>query len=430
MHTRRRLATSTATALAVPVVVFVVQCAQGHEPTGRAGVLPDSEGAIAEILLQYDVSETDEIAPVYNDLFDQLPSGVDICVVSACDESTSEFLSRWGEALEHRGHDVTVVEIDRPISVWARDRHIARCDALSFETGTSFVPVDAGWYSDCKINELESHRAMAATRLVPDLMPHAIHLEGGNVIGNGRHVFIGANVFDENESSPDSLLSLLTDIAGRPVVVIGDDRGEVPWGHVDMYLTPIDDQTILVASTWSGRAALLEESASGAPPLFELNEQIEPAGVIGPCLDQIAARLESEGYIVHRLPGLLGVDEWMVTYNNVLIDHRGDDRRVFMPVYGISALDARARETYERLGFEVCPVDVSQVFRNGGAVRCIVNVTRRCPDDMPPAVDAEGGSIRRVRLRRVPRALDMDLGPLRVVQGRPHVPFAQGTGNG
>ena len=47
-------------------------------------------------------------------------------------------------------HDVTIVEIDRPISVWARDRHIARCDLFTLAPDTSFVPVDAGWYAACK----------------------------------------------------------------------------------------------------------------------------------------------------------------------------------------------------------------------------------------------------------------------------------------
>ncbi|MHC5028748.1 MAG: hypothetical protein ACYTGR_18520, partial [Planctomycetota bacterium] len=290
----------------------------------------------------------------------------------------------------------------------------------SLEPDTSFVPIDAGWYTECKVNELDSLRAMSVTGLLPGLMPHALHLEGGNVIANGRHVFIGANVFDENQSPPDSLLSLLADIGGRPVVVIGDDRGEVPWGHVDMYLTPIDDRTILVASTWSGREAL-EESASAAPHSIGFNERIESAGLIGPSLDQIAARLESEGYVVHRLPGLLGVDQWMVTYNNVVLDHRGAERRVFMPVYGIPSLDARAGKTYERLGYEVCPVDVSGVFTSGGAVRCIVNVTRRCPGDAPAADDDTGGSIRRIRLPLLPRELDVDFGPVRVASRRPRV---------
>ncbi len=91
-----------------------------------------------------------------------------------------------------------------------------------------------------------------------------------------------------------------------------------------------------------------------------------------------------------------------------------------MPVYGIPSLDTRARETYERLGYEVCPVDVSQVFRNGGAVRCIVNVTRRCPVGTPSAGDADGGSIRYIRLPLSPRDLDVGSGPVRVTQRPPH----------
>ncbi|MHC5028414.1 MAG: hypothetical protein ACYTGR_16810, partial [Planctomycetota bacterium] len=148
MRTRRRLANSTLIVLTAPVAAFLVHCARAQAPAEQPGVIPDSHGAIAEILLQFDATELDEIAPVYDDLFSYISDGVDVRVLSACDESTSEFLARWGNTLEQRGHDVTIVEIDRPISIWARDRHIARCDPRSLEPDTSFVPIDAGWYSE------------------------------------------------------------------------------------------------------------------------------------------------------------------------------------------------------------------------------------------------------------------------------------------
>ena len=37
-------------------------------------------------------------------------------------------------------------------------------------------------------------------------------------------------------------------VLGRPYVLVGDGQHLTPWCHVDMYLTPVDDETVLVAS--------------------------------------------------------------------------------------------------------------------------------------------------------------------------------------
>ena len=77
------------------------------------------------------------------------------------------------------------------------------------------------------------------------------------------------------------------------------------------------------------------------------------------------------------MPLLQGGDDWMITYNNVLIDRRDEFDVVYMPVYHVPELDRAAARVYRDLGFEVRLVDVSEIFRMGGALRCVANVTRR-----------------------------------------------------
>jgi N-dimethylarginine dimethylaminohydrolase len=48
-----------------------------------------------------------------------------------------------------------------------------------------------------------------------------------------------------------------------------------------------------------------------------------------------------------------------------------------LPQYGVEALDAAGRAAWERLGFVVHPIDASRLYRNGGAVRCLVAVLDR-----------------------------------------------------
>jgi hypothetical protein len=81
---------------------------------------------------------------------------------------------------------------------------------------------------------------------------------------------------------------------------------------------------------------------------------------------------------VLRVPALVEApDEWMVTYNNVIMDHRDQRNIVYMPTYDIPELDRAAAAIYLGLGFEVRTIDVSKVYASGGAIRCLVNVTER-----------------------------------------------------
>ena len=91
-----------------------------------AGIVSDNGGAIAELLLHYAVESEPELGQIYRDLFRQLPGDVRLQICCPSRKSVDEFAARWGPAAMWKGREVHVVNVDRPISVWARDRRIAR----------------------------------------------------------------------------------------------------------------------------------------------------------------------------------------------------------------------------------------------------------------------------------------------------------------
>jgi N-dimethylarginine dimethylaminohydrolase len=357
----------------------------------RAGVVQDTGGTIAEVVIHYLSSMDAELEPVYLDLFAALGPGVHLQVLCPSEEDADLFEATWEDLAALNGRDVCVVDVDRPLTIWPRDRRIARCRPDTGQPVSCFVPIRNAQYESDKLNELDLIGGLSDVGLSPRQMSPLLYLEGGNVVANARHAFIGANVLEDNpEAGRAELIERrLRQIVGIEPVLVQDDAGQVPWCHTDMYLTPVDDRTILVADPRLGLEIVL--GTEGRGHLDELPrcvaDEVDHNVSRLEMYDQIARRLERLGYQVIRMPALIGRDEqWMVTYNNVLQDRAGRQRVVMMPVYQIPVLDAAAAEIYERLGYEVRPIDVSTIYDLGGAVRCMVNVTQRQPLDPPAQV--------------------------------------------
>lgn len=141
-------------------------------------------------------------------------------------------------------------------------------------------------------------------------------------------------------------------------------------------MTPIDDHTFLV-----GDPTLTRTLLSGADTKW--------SGLLNrdhPCdFNEYARQLEAKGYEVKRIPhhepGSLG--EPYISYNNCLMERFEKDgreiRRVFLPVYGIEPLDRAACQTWESVGYEVIPLQLSALSSQWGALRCISNWLDRSP---------------------------------------------------
>lgn len=106
----------------------------------------------------------------------------------------------------------------------------------------------------------------------------------------------------------------------------------------------------------------------------------------------ISRALKSVGYKVVRVPFLFGGPEAnpeegdggmraafpMLTYNNVLLEVRDGEKRVYLPQYGLSQLDAVAHRSWSNGGFVPYPVaglTISAMY--GGALRCSAKVLSR-----------------------------------------------------
>jgi len=353
---------------------------------GQPSLVADDGGPVAEILLHYSVTSEAELGKIFHDLFQHLSQTARVQVCCPNEQSAEAFASRWGTAAVGQGRSVHVINVNRPITVWARDRRICR-QAPDGESASCFVPTAHATYDPEKQNDLVLPSLLWSTGLVPSVALTSMHLEGGNVVSNRRHVFVGANALEDNEhrfDSEESLFGELGRLFGRPTISIQGLDGGVPWIHTDMYLTPIDSKTILVASPVLGCELLphrrtINAINRGKPVSVEF-DAITPESLRQQRFDDVAKQLTDLGYQVIRMPALINVQkDWMVTYNNVIMDYQAGQRVVYMPIYNVPELDRTAAQTYEALGFEVKPIDVSAIFQLGGAIRCLANVTRRLP---------------------------------------------------
>jgi len=259
-----------------------------------------------------------------------------------------------------------------------------------------------------------------------------LSFDGGNIVADKDHVFIGANTIYDNaitlKTSPDEIALQFERELGRGVLVIGP--APQPIGHIDMMLTPLGGKKIILAdSDWG--AELAAEQLSKYPEevkAFELNcermffanpeikqlrnakgdvieppkivgltkRAIEDSGKIAPQLDKLAETLSNRGYEVIRMPFLFMAAEDadsnisdvdadqqkagypQITYNNVLLEVIEDRRVVYLPQYGWGALDDAARKVWEKAGYEVVAIgDFSTSAMYGGALRCCVKVLQR-----------------------------------------------------
>ncbi len=346
----------------------------------RAAILSDTGGPIRALVLHYDGQLQSELEPMLADLFAKLPPDIKVQVMCANVIEVAQFLSRWSTAVSGSGRQLQVFNVSRPLSVWARDRRLAREYPRSHVPADTFVPATTDEYCVFKENDLMVPALLNQTGWGPQVTNSLMHLEGGNVVANNRHVFVGANVVEENLRlglEREDIDRELQRILGRQYTLVGGCEFTVPWCHVDMYLTPVDDHTVLIASP--ELAAELRFS-SPHPVDDRIGDDTNESSAVQALYDSVALQIARLGYRIVRLPALVSTaDAWMVTYNNVIMEHCPRGKTVYMPVYGIAALDDAARRTYMDLGFSVQTIDVSGIYRLGGAIRCLANVTERSP---------------------------------------------------
>jgi hypothetical protein len=253
----------------------------------------------------------------------------------------------------------------------------------------------------------------------------SLDFEGGNIVADERHAFVGADTIRVNairlgESDEDVVRRFEREL-GRPVLVVGPLPQ--PVGHIDMILTPLGAGRLALADPGRGAGIAereladaparveafergCEESFFGAPGLRVLRDaagkELRAPALVGatagaaahgrelaPVFDRLARELEGRGYALVRIPFLAARREEprdadaeegrgpgypMLTYNNALLE----EGRVYLARYGWEAMDEAARRAYEEAGLETNAVDgLATSAMYGGSLRCNVKVLAR-----------------------------------------------------
>lgn len=356
----------------------------GTEDLGPLTITGSSHGRIRALRLQWP-EEFQEPAfgaqkAVLIDLCTRLPQDVRFEVVAEglAAAALPALLQEWNLPAERiRIHPLhihaTPEQIYHPMTMWARDGAVLLQTAQQQEV----LLLPRSFRGDCQVDPKLNRHVVQGTGAAPACLSHTLPdlivrrsqlgFEGGDVVASRRSVLIGGEVVARNMSelklSKDAVLELFREQFGLPVHMVSPP----PEFHLDLGFTFLDDQTIAVADPGEGL-----ELAQGDPNLAKLIQATLDKGVVEK-YQRAAQQLTAVGYRVVRLPNLCGVGLTTpyLTYNNVLLENYSGVKRVYMPVYGVPALDDCARQFYRSHGFQVVDMPSARLSTKlWGALRC------------------------------------------------------------
>ncbi len=215
-------------------------------------------------------------------------------------------------------------------------------------------------------------RLAAALHLRSAQVP--LHLEGGNLLSNGRGLCVASrDLLYANQAagrSEKEVRQLLREFYGASQVVFLEPLMGESTGHVDMFATFAAPDAIVVGA---------------------YDPQIDPANAA--VLDRNAAQLSRvmtpQGRLrVARIAMPPNRDQTWRTYTNVVYANGA----LLLPTYGDldAAGQAQAIATYRQLlpAWKIVPIDARRVSRLGGALHCVtmnLGVIQRLPKFPAPA---------------------------------------------
>jgi hypothetical protein len=373
------------------------------EPKLAGGVLREDGGSLDEILVHYTPRLEGLVAQAYADFLGTLdPRTRIVAVVPAADDTPAaappanpgaapaprdRLLALWNRidpsgALAAR---TRVVEVPGPISVWSKDRalvmgpgggpHDARAGLV--------IPVapDPAWKERANDWRTLAHVAQEMPdRFYVRQLPLAF--DAGDFDVAGGRVIVDDNLVTKNRArgvdSGERLRGLLQGLLGLPVEVLGAADGDVPRHHLSMYMAALEGGVALVGDPRAARDIVGDRFAPGevdpdtGEPL-RADFSVETMARF----DRAARELGAAGWRVVRIPEVPFLDKTYMAYTNGVYETRGASRVAWMPTFDLPELDARARATYEELGWEVRPVRARSLYPFHGTIGCLVNVLGR-----------------------------------------------------
>jgi hypothetical protein len=335
-----------------------------------------------ELVVQYEPSAKEVVAAAYRDFLGALDPDFTVHVVCPDQPAFDDFVSLAG----HVRCRLDPILTHHPITTWSRDRWVALTPASPGgattiwsprgETAEDIWPARAG-------DEQVGRDIAAALGASARAVRSGLYFDGGDFLSDSDNVFVVPRVLQRNlqhtVTSREEFLGLVAGEVKKRVILLD----EAPDHHAGMFMASVGGQTMLVGDPRLGKALLPAQFQTDGPAGGEEFMNLSGGPDFTPAtqhlFDAVAGQCAAAGYRVVRIPVVPAHDgRTYLTYVNVLLDHAGDRRIVYLPYYqGAEALNAAARAVWEKLGFEVRRVDCTATYRHFGCLHCLVNVLRR-----------------------------------------------------
>lgn len=383
---RTALGATLGVALAA-AVLGAVRPAPGRATLLRGAHVSESpSGALQRIAIHYAPAFDAVALPVWQRLLPALPPRLAVDVVVATREDFARFaamLRDWGVVAPDRFRPVVT---GGPVTTWARDR----LAAVETPAGPRLLAPPrtaapfAGRQGDAQAPAALAH-AMGSEPSVAEFV-----FEGGDLVSTPRWLFADINLVARNlgrvSGGRAAIEAALRAHFSQRLIWLGAEAGELPEHHIMMYMVPLGDaaDTVVVGDLRAGLALRAAGRGAGAGAAGDAD-----TGGDGPALvddvdtwaarfDRAAELLRAQGFKVVRMPVLvLAGGGSYVTYTNALFDHDAAGPVVYLPTYGMPALDQAAARIYRGLGLRVLPIDVSSIYQLEGSLGCLVSVLAR-----------------------------------------------------
>lgn len=315
---------------------------------------------------------------------------------------------------------VTFIEVppQKSISIWPQDPFVV----VQSQSETQLVV-------PCTFDREDDQVMPTALgdRLGIEVVHSELYFEGGDLVCDEEAVFTGMNTLQYNmellQETSQSIAARFEKTFGRPLIVVGKEQPSI--AHIDLIVTPLGRGVIAVADSRPA-ASLVSQIRTTSPEEIQTFEQhcgkmffgredivqiknlsgnliarpslehethtaIQASLEIAQELDDIASDFATRGYEVVRIPALIpdlkpelnsAGEEMpgypMLTYNNVLLEERDGETIVYLPQYGLPALDVAAAKCWKELGYQVKTIPgfaTSSMY--GGSLRCCTKVLIR-----------------------------------------------------
>jgi hypothetical protein len=347
----------------------------GKSVAPRLVVVADNGGAMSEIAMHFDPRVIAEVSETYQDLLHELPASVKVHVLveeASHYELFRDLLDKW--KVDDKGRFQSVV-VGKRITTWSRDRY-----TLIEKDGKSvlLVPPRPTEGNQARKNDWDAPFALARAIDGMETRTAELMFEGGDFTATATHIFATALLRERNQGGDlydeDALRVWLRRNTGKRPIILGDSVAEVPEHHIGMFVTPLDEQRILVGDPDLG-ISLFDSSNSDPTQLpYSVDRREETLQKFR----NIARELEAQGFDVIRLP-LVPLSDGLtyITYNNVLLETRGDTQHAYLPQFGIPTLDQAGQDAYAAAGITVHNIRVKNIYQYNGTVRCLVNIVKR-----------------------------------------------------